>query len=232
MALHVTDIVSIGAVDKGDNPESWITMFKRKKANAVSVEQTQRDDMTFDVSALPDEAQEHIAKLVADGEALTAAIAAQEAKIVELTPVEDPAETEIEKASDEVQALIAKQREQLDEQAESLKVEVAKRRDTEFIAKIQKDNLVELLGKAEEVGPVLRELSDAAPEAFDKIYPAFVAAAQRTEPFLKEFDLLLCIPRIATLFPEGLAGLSGQSGGTTGGSSARTDTNGQVQGEA
>jgi hypothetical protein len=53
-----------------------------------------------------------------------------------------------------------------------------------------------------------------------------------SEPFSEPNDLFMRIPPIATLFPEGLAGLSGQSGGTTGGSSARTGTNGQVQGEA
>ena len=68
----------------------------------------------------------------------------------------------------------------------ALGVEVAKRRDTEFVNRVQKDNLVGLLGNADEVGPVLRVLADGAPEAFDKIYPAFVAAAQRTEPFLTE----------------------------------------------
>ena len=53
-----------------------------------------------------------------------------------------------------------------------------------------------------------------------------------SEPLFAEFDRILCIPWMPTLFPERLAGLSGQSGGTTGGRSARTGTNGQVQGEA
>ncbi len=176
MTLHVTDIVSIGAVDKGDNPESWITMFKRKKGSAESAEQTQGDGMSDDITAISDEPTEDLQKSLDES---AAKIEALEAQIVELTPEADEAEVDVEKASDEVQALIAKQRDQLDEQATAIAVEITKRRDTEFIAKVKEDNLDVLLGKPEDIGPALRELDDLAPDAFGKIYPALQAASQR-----------------------------------------------------
>jgi len=142
--------------------------------------------MSFDITALPDEAQTHITDLQKSLDESAAAVEALEAQVAELTPAEEVEEVEIGKASDEVQTLIAKLRDDNAKQAEDLAVEIAKRRDTEFVAKVRKDELEVLLGNAEETGPVLRELSDAAPEAFGKIYPALVAAAQRAGGFFKE----------------------------------------------
>ena len=188
MSLHVEEITSIGAVDSGDNPGSFVAFWKRKKkGNAESVETNTRDEMdTFDVTGLPDEAQEHIAELAKSAETAAETIEALEAQVAELTPTPVVDEVDIGKASDEVQTLIAKLREDNDGMAETIAVEVTKRRDTEFIAKLRKDDLEGLLGDAEEVGPVLRELDDAAPDAFGKIYPALVAAGQRTGEFFKE----------------------------------------------
>ena len=177
--MFVKEITSIGAVDEGDNPKSRIVFWKRKKGSAESAEQTQGDEMSKDINALPDAAQEHIQELEKAAEVTATQIEALEAQIAELTPAEDPVEAIVEKASDEVQTLIAKLREDNDTQAEAIAVEVAKRRDTEYIAKVREDNLEMLLGKPEEVGPALRELADAAPDAFGKIYPALQAASQR-----------------------------------------------------
>jgi len=46
VSLHVEEIESIGAVDSGDNPGSFITFWKRKKkGNAASVELSEANDM-------------------------------------------------------------------------------------------------------------------------------------------------------------------------------------------
>jgi len=173
----VKEITSISAVDQGDNPGAEILVYK-KKGNAESVETTKRDDMTFDVTALSDEAQTHIQKIADDA---ATQIEALEAQVAELTPTPEVEEVEIGKASDEVQALIAKLRDDNDGMAETIAVEVTKRRDGEFIAKTREDNLEVLLGDAKDIGPVLRELADSAPDAFEKLYQPLVAAAQRDE---------------------------------------------------
>ncbi len=187
MPLFIEEITSIGAVDEGDNPKSFIEFWKSKRRERRERRATQGDEtVSFDIEALSDEAQEAFADFQKSADESATRIEALEAQIAELTTEENSEEVEVAKASDEVQTLIAKLREDNDLQAEALRVEVAKRRDQDFVNQVQKDNLVGLLGNAEEVGPVMRVLADAAPEAFEKIYPAFVAAAQRTEPFLTE----------------------------------------------
>ena len=190
MALHVTELTSVGVVSEGDNPGAEIMFYKKRKdVNAVSVESMNGDEMSLDITALPDEAQEHISELAKAAEDAATQITALEAQIAALTPTADVVEVEVGKASDEVQTLIAKQREQLDEQAEALQVEVAKRRDTEFIAKVRSDNLEGLLGNADEVGPVLRTIADASPDAFEKLYAPILAAVQRVK-LAKAFEEL------------------------------------------
>ncbi len=176
--LLVKEITMVSAVDAGDNPDADIVLFK-SHGSAESAEQTQGDGMSDDITAISDEPT--VEDLQKSLDEAAAKIEALEATVTELTPVEDPIEVDVEKASDEVQALIAKQRDQLDEQATRLEVEVTKRRDTEFISKVREDNLEVLLGLPEKVGPVLRELDDLAPEAFGKIYKPLLAAAQRAE---------------------------------------------------
>ncbi len=127
----------------------------------------------FDVAALPDVAQAEYGRLNDE-------LAAAHAHIAELTA--DPvADDPIAKASEEVQSLIAKQREEL----EATQIELSKartaQRDAEFVKRVADDGLDVLLGKAEEVGPVLRELADAAPDAFDSVYKNMQAAAQRVD---------------------------------------------------
>jgi hypothetical protein len=183
MGLFVKEITSIGAVDSGDNPMADIVIWKRKDESAVSAEQTEGIVMEgFDLSALSDEAQEEFTQLQKRlDEALL--------KIVELTPVEVPAvDDAVEKASDEVQALIAERDEELSKRdAELAKAndELAKikaeARDAEFVKRVADDGLDVLLGKAEEIGPALRELADAAPDAFDSVYKNMHAAAQRVD---------------------------------------------------
>jgi hypothetical protein len=74
--------------------------------------------------------------------------------------------------------------------------------------------------------------SATAPLCISPAPPPADLKPRYSEPFSELIYLFVRIPSIATLFPERLEGLSGQSGGTTGGRSARMGTNGQIQGEA
>jgi hypothetical protein len=176
LTLFVKEITSIGAVDSGDNPEADIVFWK--KASAASAEQAGSTDM--DLASLPEAVQEHIAELTKERDDAVAALV--DAEVVDLTD-EDP----VEKASDEVQELVAKLRTEADEQRAALEAEIAKRRDIEFTKRVADDGLDALLGKAEDVGPTLRRLADADAEAFDSIYANLVAAAQR-DGLSKAFD--------------------------------------------
>ena len=174
MTLFIKDIESVGAVDRGDNPEADILFWKRREATVTpDGGETKGPVMVdgFDLTGLPAETAEalsaHIEKLAAERDAALAAL---------------PEEESVEKALDPDTAdLIAKFQADLAEKDEALKVEKALRRDTESVAKVRQDGLETLLGKAEEVGPVLRTLEDAAPEAYASLYGNLVAAAQRVD---------------------------------------------------
>lgn len=151
--------------------------------SAVSAEQTRGNDMdSFEIHELPEVAQEEFGKLQTQLDEALLKIEALE------TPPEEEPEDALAKASDEVQALIAdrdaeitKRDEELAKaRAELAEVELAKR-DAEFVKRVSDDELEVLLGKADEVGPVLRELADAAPDAFDSLYKNMQAAAQRVD---------------------------------------------------
>ena len=186
--LFIEEITSVGAVDEGDNPKSFIELWKSKRRERRERRATQGDEaVSFDIEALSDEAREAFADLQKSVDDAAERETVLQAQVVELTPPDSKVEdVDVSKASDEVQTLVAKLIEDREADREQLATEIAKRRDQDFVNQVQKDGLVGLLGNAEEVGPVLRELADKAPEAFEKIYPAFVAAAQRTEPFLTE----------------------------------------------
>jgi len=174
MSLYVEEIVSIGAVDAGDNPEADITFWKRHPRSRDTADTKEQDMAELDLSGLPEETVDAINKHVA-------ALETERDEALAALPEEDPAEKAVADASDEVKELIAKQRADLAAQSDALDTEIAKRRDTEFIAKTRADKLEVLLGKAEDVGPLLRRLDDADPEAFKAVYQAIATAAQRDD---------------------------------------------------
>jgi len=97
-------------------------------------------------------------------------------QVADLTPEEVDV---VKDASDEVQALIAKQEADLENLSKELADERTARRNTEFVGKAEP--YAGLLGKAEEMGPVLAELADAAPDAYEKLEGALTAASQRDD---------------------------------------------------
>lgn len=174
MTLFIKDLVSIGAVDSGDNPESEIVFWKRRKAKptpARGEEKGNRMIEGFDLTGLAPET----------AEALSTAfevLKAERDAALEAVPVAEP----VEKALDaDTLELVAKFKADLAAKDKELAVEVAKRRDAEMVAKIKDDGLVPLLGAAEQVAPNLRALEAGAPEAFAAVYGNLVAAAQRTD---------------------------------------------------
>ena len=100
-----------------------------------------------------------------------------ETQVETLTP-DDP-ETMVKGASEEIQALIAKLETDAAEDRKALAAERKERLATEYVARAEL--LSGLLGKAEEMGPVLAELADQAPDAYEKIEGALTAATQRKE---------------------------------------------------
>ena len=172
MTLFIKDLVSIGAVDSGDNPEAEIVFWKRRKAKQPKEGGRMIDN--FDLTGLPEDTAEaliaHVEVLKAERDAALEAVPAVEETV------------EIEKGlDDETAQLIAKYKSDLAAKDEELTAEIAKRRNTELVAKIKDDGLEPLLGSAVEVAPNLAALEAGAPEAFAAVYGNLLAAAQRVD---------------------------------------------------
>lgn len=190
MTLFIKDLLSIGAVDAGDNPEAEIVFWKRRRSKKDTHPEVgsltpdggdiRKDGMIdIDLSALPDDTREAVTalveKLVAERDtALEAAAAATIQPEVEPEPVE-------KQLDPEVAELVAKAKAEADEARAELQVEKAARRRQELVAKIREDGLEPLLGIADEVAPHLESLQSGAPEAFAHLYGSLHAAAQRVE---------------------------------------------------
>lgn len=173
--LFVDELVSVGMVPSGDNPEATVLIYKshdpqdevegsRMISSAESASSTR--EVTMDLSVIEDQ---DIRKSVEDH------IAGLESQISEL---QAPSEEEVVKAeSDEVQEFIAKQTEEIASLRKDLDEERATRRTNEFITKAEP--LVGLLGKAEDMGPILADIAAKAPESYEKLEGVLTAAAQR-----------------------------------------------------
>lgn len=175
--LFVDELVSVGLVPSGDNPEAEVLIYKAhpesqvevvklsdQKNSAESASTTR--EVIMDLSAIEDQTLR---------KAIEGKFAEMQGQIDELTPSDDVVKAE----SDEVQELIAKQQEELQRVSKDLADERAARRTTEFIAKAEP--LQGLLGKPEDVGPVLADLSDKAPDSYEKLESWLTAASQRED---------------------------------------------------
>lgn len=149
--LFVDTIKSIGAVPDGDNPDASITFWKSKGSPTAA------SDAAKVESTSVDSASRHRRATMSDN-------------IRTL-----PASELLKGSPPQVQGAFAKMETRLNE-------EILKRRDTEFIAKVKDTRgLVALLGDPDEIGPALRELDDANPEAFGKVFDALQTAATRLD---------------------------------------------------
>lgn len=128
-----------------------------------------------DLSAIEDqELRKSIEDVIAESEMKITDLTKQ---VEELTP-EDP-EKAVKDAPEEVQAILKAQEKELAKVREDLAKERTVRRNAEYVEKAKP--LSALLGKADEMGPILAELSDKAPDAYAKLESALVAASQRKE---------------------------------------------------
>lgn len=152
-------------------PDGWD--MTKMSTDAESAKTLQGDGMPeVDLSAIEDADLRKSIEETYDGQQTR--IAELQSQIDELNPP-DP----VEKADPEIQELVKAQEERLAKAEEALAKERSERRRTEYIGKAKP--LEMLLGKADEMGPVLAELAEAAPDAYEKLEGALVAASQRDE---------------------------------------------------
>ncbi len=155
--LHVKRLVSVGAVEIGDNPSAEILLYKSKSAE--SAEPRERDHMSRpDLSALDDAVRKTIEEYLDEIEAN----AVEEPEPV-LTDLPEP----VAKALAERDGEIVKER----EARESLQKELDTMRDEQLTERFEKraSDFVAVLGEDDEIGDVLKDLASAAPDAYAKL---------------------------------------------------------------
>ncbi len=165
--LHIKRLLSIGTVAKGDDPEATILLYKsldeseKTKEPEPGLVEKKGDSMPFDIESLGDEAKAHVEGLVA--------------QIAELTETPEP-------LPEDLPDLVTKR---LDDQADAIEKErVDKERISKELADLKDEMATEkytaragvlenLLGKPDEVAPVLQTLAKDSPEAFGKLDEMF-----------------------------------------------------------
>ena len=174
--LFVDELVSVGMVKAGDNPDAEVVIYKMKTDNppAETVESQEEfntagsgpriEKVNMDLSAIEDDV---LRKAVEDR------IAELEAQIPDVEP------SPVEKAEPEVQEYIAKLQEAQEGLQKQLDDERDARRLSDYIEKAKAYTV--LFGKAEEVGPLLADFADKAPDSYTKFEPIMEALAQRVE---------------------------------------------------
>ena len=156
---------ALGAVEM--LPEGWDV-----SKMTVSVENAPTEPgVRMDLSAIEDQdLRKSIEDAIAEKDTKISGLEAEVEK-VEVDPTDD--------ASDEVKAILKEQADELEKVRVDLAKERTARRNAEYIEKAKP--LEALLGKADDMGPVLAELAEAAPEAFAKLEAPLTAATQRKE---------------------------------------------------
>lgn len=186
--LHLDKLLSVGFVPEGDNPEAAILFSKQRvttepeaistvdEPHAGSVKHTKESIVNLDSFDLPAEVQKEIGDHIAT---LEDAVADLTAQVEALTP--EPVEDPVEKAAPEVQELVAKQAEQIAALQKAHDEAVAKQRDAEFVAHLNETGLADIFEDADEAGPLLRKIADAAPEEWAAVEPQLVAFTQKAD---------------------------------------------------
>lgn len=195
--LYVNDLMSIGLVDAGDNPTATVEIYKRSNMRDGNTASGIVDDKTGGTGrdskvrtmSLPDLSNvgdDDLRKSIEDAfdgitkerDTLNEKVDALTAKVDELTDDGEEEPDPLAKADPVVKAEIERLRKERDEDRQALEAEVAKRRDAEFISK----DYMPLLGKAENMGPVLRRIADKADtDDFEQLETALKAVAGQKE---------------------------------------------------
>ena len=174
--LFVDEILSVGMVKAGDNPDAEVVIYKSKPSDVskmtASVENAPTEPgVRMDLSAITDEDLR---------KSIEATIAEKDDQISDLTSQVDKAEADpTEDASDEVKAILKERDDQLADLRKDLDAAVTKARVEEYIVKAEP--FAGLLGSPKEIGPVLADLAFKAPESFTILVNALTAASQREE---------------------------------------------------
>lgn len=155
-------------------PDSW--EVTKMDASAESAQVVTGEPM--DLSAIE---SEDLRKSIEDALAeKDSQISELTAKVDDLTPDPDP----VEKADDEVRALIEKEREEREALQKQLDAERATRREAEFLAKAKK--LEYAVGKPEDIASHLEKLEAAAPESYAELEKVLQTAASRVEAAMNQ----------------------------------------------
>ena len=171
--LFVEKLTSVGMVADGDNPDAEVLIYKARtdpgstmKTSAESAPTT--NEVNMDLSAIEDQdLRKSVEDKLADLEKQISELAAPE--------VEEVIKTE----TTEVQEAFAKQQEELEDLRKNLDEERTARRTKEYVEKAQPFQA--LLGKAEEVGPILADIAEHAPESYEQLEKSLTAASQRAD---------------------------------------------------
>ena len=137
-------------------------------AGSATVEEG--DGMPIDLSAIEDaDLRKSIEDALAEKDSQITALQA------EITPEPDP----VEKASDEVKAILKSQEEELAKVRDDLAKERATRRQAEFAKRAER---LAFIGKADDMAPVLEEIeASVSPETYEKLETALQTANSRVE---------------------------------------------------
>ena len=269
--LFVDEIVSVGAVSEGDNPDAEITFWKKRDVEKRDVPTGEREKLATRGAAMPDGSfpiatiadlrnaiqafgraknktavKAHIvkrakalgqSKLLPESWTMKGKVAVKEsrqtvtkkgARMAEfdfegftdeqrtaiesqftvyeetISALEQPEEEPdvVKEAPAEIQELIAKQAQELEDARAEIAKERKVRRDAEFLTKAK--DLEPVLGDPAEWGPVLDQIQEAAPEAYEKLSARLVAAKAQIETG----DLFKELGRAGDGEPDKLAALT------------------------
>ncbi len=160
--LHVKRLLSIGTVAEGDDPEATILLYKSKNTEPEpGLVEKKGDSMPFDIESLSDEAKVFVASLQAEIAGLTETPEALPEDLPDL----------VTKRLDDQDATIEKERVEkaaLTKEVADLKEGMATEKYEARAAELEN-----LLGKPEDVAPVLQAIAKDSPEASVKLHAMF-----------------------------------------------------------
>ena len=162
MSLFIDSLVSVGAVEAGDNEPSKIMFWKRKSDEPVPGRVVKEGSMPFDIETLDTDAREYVAGLQAQ-------LAAYD--VEEPAALPDDLPDAVVKALDTQSAVIAK----MESEKNDLAKKLGSLEDKIATEKYEKraDALRNLLGDPAVMAPVLKALATAAPDEYAKLDAQF-----------------------------------------------------------
>ena len=162
--LHVTSLVSVGAVESGDDPKAEILIYKANTTEpGQGLVEKEGESMSFDVDSLSDEARAYITDQVKLGVA----------ELAEETPEALPEDLPdiVTKTLDDQTAVIEK--DQVEKAALLKRVTDLEDGIATEKSEARADELAPLFGDKDVLAPVLKALDADSPEAYGKLNAMF-----------------------------------------------------------